>query len=170
MFLSVDEMGDSAVFSPHITRTIVAHLEALKGQFGKYFCEADSWHRDKTWIQFPFEHNAADGSNLTVTEEDQLIKLFTDSTYKRMYETRPLIQFWISCQKDFPQFTAKAMRRLIPFAMTYLWESGFSSLTYLKSEYRSRRQPEANMALCLTTSICPRIGKLCATHQGQTSH
>lgn len=78
IFPSMDELGDSAVLSPHITRAIVVHLEALKGQFGKYFSEADSWRREKTWIQFPFKDNVPDGASLTVTEEDQLIKLSTD--------------------------------------------------------------------------------------------
>uniref|UniRef100_A0A8C5A3P1 DUF4371 domain-containing protein n=1 Tax=Gadus morhua TaxID=8049 RepID=A0A8C5A3P1_GADMO len=71
---------------------------------------------------------------------------------------------------DFPQLAAKAMMSLLPFATTYLCERGFSSLIYLKNKYRSRLQPEADMTLCLTTSIRPRLDKLCATHQGQTSH
>ncbi len=99
MFPSVDDLGDSAVLSPQVTDLIVAHLEALEGQFGKYFSEAESWRKDKTWIQFPFKNNASDGSNLTVTEQDQLIDLSTDSTYRNIYETSPLAQFWISCQK-----------------------------------------------------------------------
>uniref|UniRef100_A0A8C4ESG1 HAT C-terminal dimerisation domain-containing protein n=1 Tax=Dicentrarchus labrax TaxID=13489 RepID=A0A8C4ESG1_DICLA len=137
------------------SRNTLAHLEALHGQFRNYFSEAD---------------NAADGARLAVTEEDQLIELSTDSTYRNIYETKPLTQFWISCQKDFPQLAAKAMMSLLSFATTYLCESGFSSLTYLKNKYRSRLQPEADMTLCLTTSIRPRLDKLCATHQGQTSH
>ena len=32
-----------------------------------YFSEADSWCRDKTWIQLPFRYNAADDARLTVT-------------------------------------------------------------------------------------------------------
>lgn len=170
MFPSVDELGESAVLSPSVTHAIVAHLEALEGQFRRYFSEADSWRRDKTWIQSPFTVDAANDAQLTVTEEDQLIELSTDSTYKHLYDTKSLSQFWISCQKDFPQLAAKAMMSLLPFATTYLCESGFSSLTYLKNKYRSRLQPEADLTLCLTTSIHPRIDMLCATHQGQTSH
>ncbi|XP_042559411.1 zinc finger BED domain-containing protein 5-like [Clupea harengus] len=164
MFPSVEELCESAALSPHLTHTIVSHLEALDDEFGKYFSEAELWRKDKTWIQFPFKDGAADGSNLTVTEEDQLIDLSTDSTCRNAYETRPLVQFWISCQKDFPQLTAKAMRSLLPFATTHLCESGFSSLVYLKSEYSSRLKPEADLALCLKTSICPRIDQLCASH------
>ncbi|MBN3299393.1 SCND3 protein, partial [Amia calva] len=170
MFELRDELGDSAVLLLHVTRTIVPHLEALKGQSRKYFSETPGAETRHGYISIPFKDDAADVSNLKVTEEDQLIEVSTDSTYRNMYETRPLIQFWISCQKDFPQLTAKAMRSLLCFAMTYLCESGFSTLTYLKSKYRSRLQPEADMALCLTTSNCPRIDKLFATHQGQSSH
>ena len=116
----MEELSESAVLSPHLTHTIVAHLEALDDEFVKYFSEL--WRKDKTWIQFPFKDSAADDLNLTVTEEDQLIELSTDSTYRNTYDTRPLIQFWISCQKDFPQLTAKSMRSLLPFATTYLCE------------------------------------------------
>ena len=167
---SVDELGDSAVLSPPVTHAILAHMEALHGQFRNYFSEADSWRRDKTWIQIPFRDDAADSARLTVTEEDQLIELSTDSMFRNIYETKPLTQFWIFCQKDFPQLAAKAMMGLLPFATTYLCESGFSSLIYLKNKYRSRLQPEGDVTLCLTSSIRPRLDKLCATHQGQTSH
>lgn len=170
MFPSVDDLGDSAVLSPQVTDLIVAHLEALEGQFGKYFSEAESWRKDKTWIQFPFKNNASDGSNLTVTEQDQLIDLSTDSTYRNIYETSPLAQFWISCQKEFPQLATKAMMSILPFATTYLCESAFSSLSYLKSKYRAKLQPESDMILCLATSISPRIDSLCVIHQGQSSH
>ena len=93
---SVDELGDSAVLSPPVTHAILAHMEALHGQFRNYFSEADSWRRDKTWIQFPFRDDAADGARLRVTEEDQLIELSTDSMFRNIYETKPLTQFWIS--------------------------------------------------------------------------
>ena len=170
MFPSVDELGDSATLSPGVTRVIRAHLEAISVQYGNYFSEADSWRKDKTWIQFPFRDNAADSTRLTVKEEDQLIELSTDSTHRNTYETKPLTGFWISCQKDFPELAGKAMMILLPFATTYLCESGFSSLNYMKNKYRSRLQPEADLTLCLTTSIHPRLDKLCASHQGQISH
>ena len=89
-----------------------------------------------TKIQFPFRDNVADGVRLAVTEEDQLIELSTDREFRNIYETKPLTQFWISCQKDFKQLAAKAVMSLLSFATTYLCESGFSSLTYLKDNYR----------------------------------
>lgn len=35
-------LGDSAVLLPHVAHTTVAYLDALKGQFGKYFSKNDS--------------------------------------------------------------------------------------------------------------------------------
>ena len=120
MFPSVEELEDSAELSPDVKCAIVDHLGALESQFEKYFSEAESWRKDKTWIQFPFKDNASDISNLTASEEDQLIDLSTDSTHKNVYEMKPLTQFGIYCQKYFPQLTAKAMVSLLAFATTYL--------------------------------------------------
>jgi hypothetical protein len=78
--------------------------------FGKHFSEAELWRKDKTWIQFPLRDNVADGCNLTVSEEDALIELSTDSTYGNIYKYEVLI----SCEKDYPQLTSKAMRSLLP--------------------------------------------------------
>ena len=44
-----------------LTHAILAHLEELHGQFRNYFSEANSWRRDKTWIQFSFRDNPPDG-------------------------------------------------------------------------------------------------------------
>lgn len=45
----------------------VVHSEALTGQFGKYFFEADFLWRDSRWIQSIIKDNAADAAVLMVT-------------------------------------------------------------------------------------------------------
>lgn len=167
MFPSVEEMSESAVLSPCL-QLFPIWMPPVLDLGETLFSEAELWHKDKTWIQFPFKDNAVDGSNLTVKEEDQLIELSTDSPHRNSYDVAE--KFWISCQTDFLQLAVKAMWYFLPFATTYLCESGFSSLAYLKSKYRSRLQPESDMAVRLTSSISPRIGRLCATHQDQSSH
>ena len=57
----------------------------------------------------------------------------------------------ISCQTEFPELAAKAMRCLLPFPTTYLCESVFSTLAYLKNTYRARLEPENDMRLSLST-------------------
>lgn len=52
-----------------------------------------------------------------------------------------------------------------------VWQSGRLFQKNKKMEgYRSRLQPKDDVTICLTTSIHPRIDKLCDAHQGQTSH
>ena len=51
-------------------------VERRGGGFEKYFSEADSWHRDKTWIQFPFKDIAQDGASCLKNKKCQLKYLY----------------------------------------------------------------------------------------------
>lgn len=143
------KLGNCAVLSPQVTHLIVAHLETRGAIWN--FSEAESWRKDKTWIQFPFKDNTSDGSNLTVTEQDQLVDLSTDSTYRNLYD--PVLD-------PLPERLSPAGNKGHdePFATTCVCESAFSSLSYLKTE---KLQPESNMMLGLTTLISLRIDSLC---------
>ena len=77
-----------------------------------------------------------------------LVRLFEAGRARYDSESATFQRVFNSCQKDFPQLTAKVMNR----------------------QESTSLQPEADMTLCLTTSTLPRIDKLCATHQGQLSH
>ncbi|XP_063766104.1 protein FAM200A-like [Eleginops maclovinus] len=165
MFPSVEEYPDST----DINDTICEHLRKLVRQFAKYFTDSEEWRRDSKWILLPFSDDASVGSSLTAVEEDKLIEMSTDSVRRHMYDTQPLVKFWISCQTEFPQLAAKAMRCLLPFPTTYLCASGFSTLAYLKNKYRARLDPENDMRLSLST-ISPRIDRLCGLHHAQISH
>ena len=168
MFPSLDDFTDRT----DIKDIISDHLRRLVSQFEKYFAESasDQWRCDSKWILLPFSDAAAEESSLTPTEEDQLIELSTDSVKKHTYETESLDRFWMSCKAEFPELTTKAMKCLLPFATTYLCESGFSTLAYLKNKYRARLAPENDMRLSLSKTILPRLDRLCATHHAQISH
>src|SRR4029434_7278002 len=58
------------------------------------------------------------------------------------------------------------MRCLLPFQTTYLCESSFSTLAFLKNKYRARLEPENAMRLSLSI-ISPRIDRLCGLHHAQ---
>lgn len=169
MFSSLEEIAQNNAITQLVKRIICAHLKGIEKQFEKYFQESKYWRCDRTWIQFPFTENATHGSSLSSIEEDQLIELSSDSIHKNSYQTKTLTQFWTGCQVEFPDLTSKAMKCLLPFATTYLCESAFSSLTYLKNRYRSRLQPENDLRLSLS-AISQRTDQLCDSHQGQVSH
>lgn len=151
MFPSVEEYSDSS----DIKDIVCEHLRKLVIQFRKYFNDSDEWRCDSKWILLPFSDDAAAGSSLSTVEEDQLIEMSTDSVRRHMYDTQPLVKFWISCQTEFPELTVKAVRCLLPFPTTYLCESRFSTLAYLKNKYRARLEPENDMRLSLCTTISP---------------
>jgi len=48
---------------------------------------------------------------------------------------------------------------LVPFATTYLCESGFSSLLYLKNKYRNRLNPSKDLRVALSNCVlrCDRM-------------
>jgi hypothetical protein len=49
-----------------------------------------------------------------------------------------LTDFWISVKDEYPLLSGKAQRILIPFAMSYLCEAGFSTVAVIKSKYREK--------------------------------
>lgn len=75
---------------------------------------------------------------LTVQIWQPLRKISWQSYPQNVSKSSSFTDFWIYSQKDFPQIWSKALLSLSAFEATYLRESGFSSLTYLKSKYQVR--------------------------------
>lgn len=63
-----------------------------------------------------------------------------------------------------------AMNILLPFASTYLCESEFSALLYIKSKYRTRLTAVENDLRISLSNITPRFDELCSRKQEQKSH
>lgn len=79
-------------------------------------------------------------------------------------------EFWISLSNEYPDLCQEALKKLVPFATTYLCESGFSTLTTIKTKSRNKLDVEPTMRVSLTNSIKPRIDFLVKKHQEQGSH
>ena len=77
-----------------------------------------------------------------------------------MFETVPLINFWLRSQKKYPSVSEKAIQFLMPFVTTYACETAFSALVYLKNKYRKRLNVEPNLRIKLT-SLSPNLKMLC---------
>lgn len=105
MLPSMDELGHCCILaSPNMCNCwhSMVNLENAS--------EADSCCTDYTWIA------SIQWQSSSWSKPDSNGGGTAHCTYKNIYETRPLIQFWIPCQTDFPQLTAKATRSLLPFA------------------------------------------------------
>ena len=55
-----------------------------------------------------------------------------DHTLQPKHNEMDLESFWITAQHEYPDIAARAIHVLLPFAITYLRESAFSSLTLIK--------------------------------------
>ena len=62
------------------------------------------------------------------------------------------------------------MLALLPFAFTYLCEKSFSTLTYLKTKYRSNLKDLEHVLRPAITEIEPRFDLLCDNMQAHQSH
>lgn len=78
-------------------------------------------------------------------------------------------KFWIKTKNEYPSLYKKAMKMLVPFATTYLCETGFSSITVIKNKFRNRLSVISPLRFSLT-NLKPTIEKLIEEEQQQSSH
>jgi hypothetical protein len=75
----------------------------------------------------------------------------------------------MSTKIEYPSLFKQALQCLTPFVTTYLCESGFSKLLYLKNKYRSRLDIKNDLRVKIS-SIQPDIDVLVKNKQQQISH
>jgi hypothetical protein len=132
--------------------------------FRRYFPETDDTNN---WISYPF--NALPPVHLPISEQESLIEIATSGSVKILFNQKLLPDFWIGLRLEFLALANCAVKTLMPFATTYLCESGFSALTSMKTKYRHRLCVENDLRLRLSP-IQPNIAELCAYFQAHPSH
>ena len=109
-------------------------------------------------------------SSLSSSDYERLIDLTSDLTLKSSFNSNSCAEFWLSLKdKNYEGLSEKAKTLFLPFATTYLCESGFSSYAATKTKYRNRLNVEPDLRLQLS-KIKPDIAKLCQNKQAHTSH
>ena len=83
--------------------------------------------------------------------------------------TSNLHTFWIKVQMEYPEIAKKAMKSLLPFSTSYLWEVGFSAVTVTKMRWLSRRDISSTLQASVSP-ITSRQGCLVAGKHAQDSH
>jgi len=126
-----------------------AHISALQKHFQKYFPE-DSAKYD-TRYETPFKQ----------------LHLTSDST-RRIQFTSNSMCFGLEWS-GLPTTRPRAMGILLPFATSYLCETGFSAVAAIKTKYRSKLNIENELRVAISNQQ-PRFDKICKIKQAHTSH
>jgi hypothetical protein len=103
------------------------------------------------WIQDPFNTSAP--SEFTSADEENVIDLSCDNSFKARFGSTELTEFWI----------------LIPFSTSYLCEAGFSAVAIITSKYRAKINVEKEMRVAVSNLI-PRFETMCSDLQPHPSH
>ena len=83
-----------------------------------------------------------------------------------MFMEKSLSQFWCTMLRSYRKVSTEALRVIVPFASTYLCETGFSALVHIKSKARKQLNVEDDMRLTISKTQ-PRISKLASDIQQQ---
>ena len=149
-----------------VKSVMCSHLDTLILHFEKYFSKDMEKHN---WIRNPFVNNANLPQGSTSLEAEQFIDLTSDLTLKSLHNPNSLILFWVKARSEFPLVGRRALLVLVPFAMLYLCEVGFSAVAVIKSKYRNKTDIEREMRVVIS-NIAPRFDKMCREQQAHCSH
>ncbi|XP_072395038.1 zinc finger BED domain-containing protein 5-like [Diabrotica undecimpunctata] len=103
-------------------------------------------------------------STLSTEEEEPLTKLSCDSSVKLQYDKDKLFEFWSSLSHEYHAISAAALKVLLPFATSYLCETGFCAVAVIKNKYRSNVNLENEMRVAIS-KLEPWFQKLCSKKQ-----
>ena len=154
--------------SNQLKLVIVNHLKNLLLKFNEYFPSSQDPRMYALWVLDPFNFTNT-GNNLSTTEEHMLADLSSDVTLKNVKENSSLANFWIRVNKEYKSLSENAIRKILPFPSTYLCESGFSTVTVMKTKERNRLNLVSALRLSLT-NLEPNIENLCQSMQAHPSH
>ena len=122
--------------------------------FKQYFPELKE--KEAAVVRNPFS-TALDVSDILDELLDQFYDLQNDSFARDGFREMALSQFWFAMCKSYPQVSSLAFRILLPFATTYLCESGFSALVHIKRKTR-KIEDDLRLVLSNTKPQIPKIG------------
>ncbi|XP_026546538.1 SCAN domain-containing protein 3-like isoform X1 [Notechis scutatus] len=169
MFSNFAEYMREKDVNRQVITIVQQHLQSLTESFGRYYPKNEDPRHGNMWIIDPFAANIED-SNLSLHEKENLIDLSCDGHLKiKFHSSISSPHFWLSVKSEYPLLSEKAMKILIQFSTTYLCEKTFSSVTAIKTRYRSRLEIKTTLRLAVT-SLEPKIHKLISNKQKQISH
>ena len=167
-FPKLDEVSTSMTSLPeNIMVQIKEHLQVLSQSFEGYFHHGDI-SDSHGWMQDPFLFTL-DLMDENDQKKDDLVEMRASKKIKMEFESMHLAAFWCAQLEMFPQLAKSALNILVPFATTYLCESGFSTLVSIKTKPRNRLYPGDDMRVAIAKKE-PRFKLIIEKMQQQKSH
>ncbi|XP_068204648.1 protein FAM200C-like [Palaemon carinicauda] len=164
MFLSLNEGLADGQLSSTLSKEIMDHLSHLDDEFRRYFPDLSPQHAELAKNSFLCQVD-----DVLEDAQDEFIELLHDSTAKNVFQSNILSSFWCSMTESYPNIGDLAVRVLLPFASTYLCESGVSSSLAIKTKSRNKLSLEDDL-MCALAVTETRIHKLVAQKQPQKAH
>ena len=126
---------------------------------------------DEGFVIFPRNPFSPAMDIATVPEKvlDKLLDLRNDSAGREMFMEKSVSQFWCTMMRSYPKVSTEAFRAIVPFASTYLCETGFSAFVHIKSKARNQLNVENDLRLAISKTQL-HISKLTSDIQQQKSH
>ena len=114
----------------------------------EHYCPKAQRNTD-VWVKQPFAscESCIDDSDGI---EDEFVQLRADEESKEEFSSQELPALWLSISEVYPQLFQRALKVLLPFATTYLCESGFSAFFHMKDKYRVRLPAISDLRLDLS--------------------
>ncbi len=116
----------------------------------------------------PFSQSI-DISEVPCQVQDELLDLRNDSSAKEVFIQKSLTKFSCAMLSAYPSLSILSLKVLVPFATTYLCESGFSALVAMKCDKRNRLNVEDDMRVSLSKTE-PKISDLAKAVAPQCLH
>ena len=153
MFEKLSEFEADSL-SAQIKQEISEHLRSLEKEFQRYFPDLD-----EGFVTFPRNSFSLAMDIATVPEEvqEELLDLRNDSASREMFMEKWISQFWCSMQQSYPKLLTEALRVIVPFASTYICETGFSAL--VQNISKARNQPNVEIDISITSRF-PKHNRL----------
>uniref|UniRef100_K7FW21 DUF4371 domain-containing protein n=1 Tax=Pelodiscus sinensis TaxID=13735 RepID=K7FW21_PELSI len=142
----------------NICSDIADHLRDLYTNIIKY---SPNINDNSNWIQNPLSLTEKPVS-FSTQDYENLIEIASDGQLIQKCKEVSLITFWSDlCQsQEYSSLSRRAIHQLLPFASTYLCETGFSNYAAMKTKYRKRLNATPDMRIQLS-SIKPNIKRSC---------
>ncbi len=127
-----DVLQEFPHISTDIQRIFRDHLTKLTQKLSYYF--PNDRRVGNEWICDPFSVDLSNVDVVLINLQTQLVELASNGSLQLAFHKTDLSSFWIQTRHGYPELADHATKFLLPFSITYLCESGFSTVTAIKTK------------------------------------